>query len=742
MAARQPRPPGTDNGLPLFMPDIGLWKDLDRIEGKLRLHCHTQAVLVRYADIEFCPGFGKALRKASSAYIDIHAPEESWLWPPEELARDLVIHGIGIWIIRVVFWQHFGRAPMEFAIRVDAYNNIEPVLYDTLVSRIKYEGEVNIWNVASTSWLRLPRFYAGTRIGDYAIGGTPRWGDEGCRYRGFSIGLMHSIRSHPLVQKIPTETAVPTKHELRLSRARPRGRRAFEMVPIFSFPVILNLVTLSRYHSAPVVHTRPAPCQTVMFELVSDWSSRCVHSPTPRRLPIVPTAQSSLREVNTMDAAKSLSLPSSATKDSPASHSLRGGRANEEDLIPQQMDVYLLPKREVRIFYWKAELTFSQSACVPETTIMDATVGKMLNLRRCFPNLLSEARSPRWMVNVWDEDKAEWDLRFRMDAQAKVADDTSTVLLRERNCHVCPAFAREVEIQQIRRGVKDIVQWVPIDLRTGVVPQVFIVTLTNQGLLIFDNFPQLAEHCFRDGDSCPVFSGTRIWDPRKLEWDFISELTNFFPLEGYNFAIVRDFDNPFTAHLGFFLRELEQQTENPVTVHVFAFMPHGRRLTIRSQHDGLPTFVRVQHTKDATSTISSPPRKGKPTAWIEDATSPVRSTPHKCKRAVLNEEATSPVRKSPRQRKLTERGAFRAAQLKVSAREEATRVMLTTGPTGEEMEDCVVLSATYKIELSPYHIAFVVYSVPSSLEIGNSIGECNGADWERTGRITAYGVSR
>ncbi|EJF55679.1 hypothetical protein BD309DRAFT_995627 [Dichomitus squalens] len=46
---------------------------------------------------------------------------------------------------------------MEFAIRLDAYNNIEPVLYDALVSRITYEGEVDIWNTAQTRWCRLPR---------------------------------------------------------------------------------------------------------------------------------------------------------------------------------------------------------------------------------------------------------------------------------------------------------------------------------------------------------------------------------------------------------------------------------------------------------------------------------------------------------------------------------------------------------------------------------------------------------
>lgn len=34
--------------------------------------------------------------------------------------------------------------------------NIEPVLYDTLISQLKYHAEIDFWNVASrTTWLHL-----------------------------------------------------------------------------------------------------------------------------------------------------------------------------------------------------------------------------------------------------------------------------------------------------------------------------------------------------------------------------------------------------------------------------------------------------------------------------------------------------------------------------------------------------------------------------------------------------------
>ena len=56
-----------------------------------------------------------------------------------------------------------------------------------------------------------------------------------------------------------------------------------------------------------------------------------------------------------------------------------------------------------------------------------------------------------------------------------------------------------------------------------------------------------------------------------LDWNQHSELMDYFPSEGYNFLLVRDVDNKSAPHLGFFLRQLEEQTEKPVTVRSYLF---------------------------------------------------------------------------------------------------------------------------------------------------------------------------
>ncbi|KAI1785014.1 hypothetical protein LXA43DRAFT_842544, partial [Ganoderma leucocontextum] len=45
----------------------------------------------------------------------------------------------------------------EFAIRMDNSTNIEPVLYDALGYRLRYDGEIDFWNVGETAWWRLPK---------------------------------------------------------------------------------------------------------------------------------------------------------------------------------------------------------------------------------------------------------------------------------------------------------------------------------------------------------------------------------------------------------------------------------------------------------------------------------------------------------------------------------------------------------------------------------------------------------
>ncbi|TBU51017.1 hypothetical protein BD310DRAFT_983020, partial [Dichomitus squalens] len=238
-----------------------------------------------------------------------------------------------------------------------------------------------------------------------------------------------------------------------------------------------------------------------------------------------------------------MALPSFRFKDRSASHTAAGQSA--KDATRQSSEVQGSTTREVRILYW------TTSARVPETTIVDVTIGKFLNVRRWIPSV--RFGGMHWFVQVWNEDLGEWISTFRWDVQVKIARHTVTVLVRELDCHVCLALGREVEIQQMRRGIEKIEEWEPVDLRvpsptkvgedftvvswdaTGAVPQVFIVTLTNQGRLIIEDFPQLAEHCFHDRHPRPVFCGTRVWNPRTLKWELQSELLDYFPLKGYNF---------------------------------------------------------------------------------------------------------------------------------------------------------------------------------------------------------------
>ncbi|TBU36503.1 hypothetical protein BD309DRAFT_1024278 [Dichomitus squalens] len=131
-----------------------------------------------------------------------------------------------------------------------------------------------------------------------------------------------------------------------------------------------------------------------------------------------------------------------------------------------------------------------------------------------------------------------------------------------------------------------------------------------------------------------------------MTWELQSELLDYFPLKGYNFVLVRDYENKSTPHLGFFLRALEQQTENPV------------------ERNGIPAFVRPR--QDATSAVRSVARKRKLTQGTESTYSP--GTPRKRKLAERTNEATSPLRRSPRQRKLTEGGAYYAGYLKAKKR--------------------------------------------------------------------------
>ncbi|KAI1782804.1 hypothetical protein LXA43DRAFT_904800, partial [Ganoderma leucocontextum] len=45
----------------------------------------------------------------------------------------------------------------EFALHIDEWNNIEPVLYDALACRFDFTEEIEFWNVRETGWFRLPK---------------------------------------------------------------------------------------------------------------------------------------------------------------------------------------------------------------------------------------------------------------------------------------------------------------------------------------------------------------------------------------------------------------------------------------------------------------------------------------------------------------------------------------------------------------------------------------------------------
>ncbi|TBU36392.1 hypothetical protein BD309DRAFT_1024364 [Dichomitus squalens] len=150
-----------------------------------------------------------------------------------------------------------------------------------------------------------------------------------------------------------------------------------------------------------------------------------------------------------------MALPSFRFKDRSASHTAAGQSA--KDATRQSSEVQGSTTREVRILYW------TTSARVPETTIVDVTIGKFLNVRRWIPSV--RFGGMHWFVQVWNEDLGEWISTFRWDVQVKIARHTVTVLVRELDCHVCLALGREVEIQQMRRGIEKIEEWEPVDLR-------------------------------------------------------------------------------------------------------------------------------------------------------------------------------------------------------------------------------------------------------------------------------------
>ena len=93
---------------------------------------------------------------------------------------------------------------------------------------------------------------------------------------------------------------------------------------------------------------------------------------------------------------------------------------------------------------------------------MDATVGDSLSVDCVsFPIF----RGKRWTVHVWEETRDEWQAVSRYGKLAKIAHRTDTVLAREMGSRQCPMLGREVELQQLRRGIQDVVTWEAIDLR-------------------------------------------------------------------------------------------------------------------------------------------------------------------------------------------------------------------------------------------------------------------------------------
>ena len=90
-----------------FLPDVGLWRDLFVIpDGTIRISPAAKTLLVRFADINFLDAFGENLTKAERPYN-----QHGVVWPPSPEARDIVIHGLGSRLIRVIFWREVSFAP-------------------------------------------------------------------------------------------------------------------------------------------------------------------------------------------------------------------------------------------------------------------------------------------------------------------------------------------------------------------------------------------------------------------------------------------------------------------------------------------------------------------------------------------------------------------------------------------------------------------------------------------------------
>ena len=91
------RPRGTDNQLFAFIPDEGKWIGIEQTSD-FRVHEHARYAIVRFSYTRFLPGFGDALTKVYNCTV-------AGYWPPEQEAEDILIHGVGTRIIRVVFWN-------------------------------------------------------------------------------------------------------------------------------------------------------------------------------------------------------------------------------------------------------------------------------------------------------------------------------------------------------------------------------------------------------------------------------------------------------------------------------------------------------------------------------------------------------------------------------------------------------------------------------------------------------------
>ena len=88
-----------------FLPERGQWIPVNELND-LRVHRDARYAIVRFAELRFLPGFGDALTKASGVWT----PEHAWPWPPEEVSKNILIHGVGTRIVRVVFWAHVRAA--------------------------------------------------------------------------------------------------------------------------------------------------------------------------------------------------------------------------------------------------------------------------------------------------------------------------------------------------------------------------------------------------------------------------------------------------------------------------------------------------------------------------------------------------------------------------------------------------------------------------------------------------------